>query len=70
MTRELTLPSGQEAFIELRYEVLEPLQVNGTYARLSIDSPVVRETMYGLSGPGHDLGAVLAAALELLRENC
>ncbi len=70
VTRSVTLPSGQEATVRLRYEVLEPLQVNGTYAHVSIDSRSVRDGMHGLSGPGHDLAAALDAALELLRGHC
>jgi hypothetical protein len=70
VTRPVTLPSGQQATIRLRYEVLEPLQVNGTYVHVTIDSRSVRDGMYGLSGPGHDLAAALDVALELLRENC
>jgi hypothetical protein len=71
VTRDVILPSGQEATIELRYEVLEPLQVNGTYAWMSINGPSVRDGgVYYFSGPGHDLAKALATALELLRENC
>jgi hypothetical protein len=66
MTRQVTVPSGQQVSIRATFEVLEPLELNGTHASISIG---VGACMGMVSGPAQDLAAILTAALELLREN-
>jgi hypothetical protein len=66
VTRPVTVPSGQQVSIRASFEVLEPLELNGTHASISIG---VGACMGMVSGPAQDLAAILTAALELLQEN-